>query len=291
VAGSGRARAEVRAATERDLQAIAAIAVATGQEEDWEHVFPGYLKHLMTRGRLVVAERDGEVIGYGGSARIGTAEAAACMLTDLFVDPAAQGTGIGRALLAELWAGQPRRMTFSSLHSHAFPLYASFGVDAWWPLLYLRGNVRRLAIPTSWTVAAAGPAGVAALELAWTGIDRSADHELWARWPMSSGVIASLSGQPVAAGTVGGAPAEYGISHLVMDAGSVSDEDAADAVTAVLAWLDPPDGQAHVRLPAPHPATRPLLAAGWRVDEFDLYMASEPGLLNPRRLVPSPALA
>jgi hypothetical protein len=36
---------------------------------------------------------------------------------------------------------------------------------------------------------------------------------------------------------------------------------------------------------------RPLLAAGWRVAEFDLYMATEPGLLDPGRSVPSPALA
>jgi hypothetical protein len=36
---------------------------------------------------------------------------------------------------------------------------------------------------------------------------------------------------------------------------------------------------------------RALLAAGWRVAEFDVFMASDPGLLDPRRAVPSPALA
>lgn len=60
---------------------------------------------------------------------------------------------------------------------------------------------------------------------------------------------------------------------------------------AVLAGLRPDDGQAVVCLPGPHPAVRPLLAAGWRVAEFDLYMATEPGLLDPGRVVPSPALA
>lgn len=34
-----------------------------------------------------------------------------------------------------------------------------------------------------------------------------------------------------------------------------------------------------------------LLVGGWRVAEFDLYMATEPGLLDPGRVVPSPALA
>jgi hypothetical protein len=46
-----------------------------------------------------------------------------------------------------------------------------------------------------------------------------------------------------------------------------------------------------VCLPGPHPAVRALLAAGWRVEEFDLFMATEPDLLNPRRAVPSPAIA
>jgi hypothetical protein len=36
---------------------------------------------------------------------------------------------------------------------------------------------------------------------------------------------------------------------------------------------------------------RALLAAGWRSDEFDLFMATDPGLINPRRAVPSPAQA
>jgi len=46
-----------------------------------------------------------------------------------------------------------------------------------------------------------------------------------------------------------------------------------------------------VCLPAPHPATRRLLAAGWRIEEFDLYMASELGLVDALRLAPSPSLA
>jgi hypothetical protein len=63
-------------------------------------------------------------------------------------------------------------------------------------------------------------------------------------------------------------------------------------VLLTLARLQGPESElAHVCLPAPHPAVRALLAAGWRFDEFDLFMASEPGLLDPRRTVPSPALA
>lgn len=89
----------------------------------------------------------------------------------------------------------------------------------------------------------------------------------------------------MAAGTVAARTGEYGVTHLaVAPAG-----DAAAAVLAVLASLA--GGTARVCLPGPHPAVRALLAAGWRVAEFDLLMATEPGLLDPRRAVPSPALA
>jgi hypothetical protein len=103
-------------------------------------------------------------------------------------------------------------------------------------------------------------------------------------------VLARRGGQVMAAGTTGGAAGEYGVTHLAM-APSARAPDAAAAVLAVLAGLEPEGGVALVTLPGPHPAVRALLAAGWRVEEFDLFMATEPGLLDPRRAVPSPALA
>jgi hypothetical protein len=94
----------------------------------------------------------------------------------------------------------------------------------------------------------------------------------------------------MAAATVGGAGSEYGVTHLAT-APSAGGDDAAAAVLAVLAGLAPADRLARVCLPGPHPAVRALLASGWRVEEFDMFMATEPGLLDPRRAVPSPALA
>jgi GNAT superfamily N-acetyltransferase len=281
----------VRPATESDLVDITAIAVATGQDEDWEIVFPAYVRHMIRRGSLLVAQRGDTVTGYGGTLRIGDGPDAVCMLTDLFVDPASHGTGTGRTLLDILLDGEPRRMTFSSLHGHALPLYTSFGMDAWWPLLHIRGDLRQLRTPGGWSVTAAAPEQVGELEREWTGIDRTADHLFWSGWPQGSGVIASQDGHQAAAGTVGGAGAEYGICHLAADPMAPGDDMARDAVVAVLSWLDPPGGMARVCLPAPHPAVRSLLAAGWRVEEFDLHMASEPGLIDPHRAVLSPALA
>ena len=278
----------VRAATAADVPAIAGVAVATGQDEEWAGSDPAYVTWLLANGRLLVAVRDGALAGFGATLRIGAGPAAVSMLCDLFVHPDAHGQGIGQAVLAELWRDEPRRMTFSSLHAHALPLYTRFGVDAWWPLLYVGGPVAALRGPAGWSVTPADPAEVAAAETGWTGVDRAADHRAWATRPHGQSVLVSRADVVLAAGTLAGHGDEYGIVHLAM-APEVADGDAAAPVLAVLASLDAPEGRARLFLPAPHPAVRPLLVAGWRVGDMDLYMASEPGLLDARRAVPCPS--
>jgi hypothetical protein len=88
-------------------------------------------------------------------------------------------------------------------------------------------------------------------------------------------------GEPVAAGTAAGPE----LMHLAI---RPDVEDAALPVLTTLAGLSPGGS---VCLPAPHPAVRALLAAGWRIGYLDLFMESEPGLLDPRRAVPSPGQA
>jgi GNAT superfamily N-acetyltransferase len=280
----------IRDAAAGDTEAIARVAIASGQDEEWAGSDPAYVRYLLSRGRMVVAEHRGAVTGYGATLRIGTGPAAVTMLCDLFVDPHSHGLGLGQAMLAALWRDSTTRMTFSSLHAHALPLYTRWGLDAWWPLLYLGGDVAALAGPAGWTVSPTAAGAVAGLEQRWTGFDRAADHESWAARPGGQPVLAERDGQPMAAGSVAGEGPEYGIVHLALSPGC-GDAEARDAVLAVLARLDPPGGRARVCLPAPHPAVRPLLAAGWHNDFMDLYMATEPGLLDPRRAIPSPASA
>ena len=284
----------VRGATPADFPGIAKVAVATGQDEEWAGSDPAYLAFLLEHGTLLVAERDGAVTGFGATRLIGEGPAAISMLCDLFIHPGAHGRGCGRAILSQLWPGEPgrdrpRRMTFSSLHAHALPLYTRFGLDAWWPLLYLAGDVGAVRVPDGWTVARApvvevGVAEVAAAEQGWTGVDRSADHRAWAARPHGQPVRAFRHGELAAAGTTAGHAGEYGLVHLAI----APEVPAGDAVLAVLATLQAPDGRARVCLPGPHPAVRPLFAAGWRHEDTDLFMASGPGLLDPHRAVPSP---
>jgi hypothetical protein len=244
----------------------------------------------MTVGRVVVAELAGSVVGFGAVEQIGAGPDAVTMLCDLFVDPAAHGRGLGRAMLADLWASAGRRMTFSSLHSHAVPLYTSFGLDAWWPLLYLHGPTAALPIINEWAVESVAPGVAARYEGRWTGADRLADLQAWTAGSGGESVLVSRDDEVIAAGAVINAGPDRGITHLAVSP-ATDDGQAAGVVLMTLAQLGGHAGHARVCLPAPHPAVRALLAAGWRSDEFDLFMATEPELINPRRAVPSPAQA
>ncbi len=284
----------VRAAVPADLPAIAVIARATDSGQEFAGADPAYAMFLMEHGRLVVsaAGAGGPVTGFGATLRFGSGERDVTMLTDLYVDPAAHGGGAGRAILDELWGGSPRRMTFASAHEHALPLYTRFGLDAWWPLLYLDGSPAAVPCPDGWDVAQCSPAEAGKHELAWTGADRTAGHRAIAARPGGRSVLASRHGVPLAAASAGGAGTEYGLAHLAMaPGGDERDEISRDAVLAVVASLTPAAGTARAYLPAPHPAVRPLLARGWRVAGYDMFMATDPALLDPRAGLPHPGLA
>src|SRR5215468_5507717 len=57
----------VRDATRGDLDAIAAVAIATGQVEEWSGSDPAYTTHLLAEGRVLVAENAGGVTGFGAT--------------------------------------------------------------------------------------------------------------------------------------------------------------------------------------------------------------------------------
>jgi hypothetical protein len=66
----------------------------------------------------------------------------------------------------------------------------------------------------------------------------------------------------------------------------------ADPVVPVLAALrrGARGGSVAVFLPGPSPVLRVLLDLGFLVQDRDQYLASEPGLVDPARLVPNPGM-
>jgi GNAT superfamily N-acetyltransferase len=265
-----------RAARNDDFAAIAAVALACGQPPTDSGADAAYLAHLSGHGHIEVAvDTSGEIVGFGGTKPVGSA----CILTDLFVVPALQGRGIGRAILEHLWSRAGRaRLTFSSQDPRALPLYLRFGLKPRWPLLYLSGEHERLGQgPLTVRNLTAGEASAA--ENGLTGIDRSADYEYWLRGDSSTGLAILDRGDVVAVA----AATTSGVVHLAC----TSEAHASEAAVAALSACS--SDTVTVALPGPHPAVPVLLACGFSIDDQDIHMSSDDVILPPTSAY-SPAL-
>lgn len=246
---------------------IQRISTATGQPQSDSGADAAYVRHVLAVGSAAVAEADGRVLGWAATTFPGPGS----MLSDLFVEPHAQGRGIGSALLAALWppAARPARFTFSSSHPAARATYLRAGLVPRWAVLYLTGP----SVPASGGSAAAVrvPAAEAvAAERDLTGADRHADYRYWTAHLGAESFVVLSDGELVAAG----ARTLTRVIHQVCSA-------SADAIAAVLASLvaRPPSGAVQICLPEPHPAVPVLAAGGYRVIEHDIAMATEPVIL------------
>lgn len=257
----------VRRAHAGDDPGIAEVARRNEQLGPQSGADSRYTAHVRECGTLLVAQVDDRVVGYGATVGIG----AASLLADLFVDPAQHGAGVGGTLLNALWPlgpSAPARFTFASQDPRAMSLYLRAGLTPWWPLLYLQG--RSTARPEARLHAArVRPAEAARAEERLTGVDRTADLAFLSGNATAGGLVITRHGQPIAAGAF----TPGNLAHLACPDPS----DAAEAVIAGLLAVG--DGAASVCLPGPHPAVFPLLAAGFRIVDFDVHMATRPDLL------------
>lgn len=125
--------AAIRTATPDDLGAIMAIERASFPTDAWsEAMMAGELTGA--HGQYLVAERDGDVIGYGGLRAL--AGAPDGDIQTIALSAAARGAGIGRALLRALLAEADARrvrevfLEVRADNDAARSLYASEGFDA-----------------------------------------------------------------------------------------------------------------------------------------------------------------
>lgn len=288
------ARAAIRRATAADLAGVAGVLRANGEPADWLDG-PGvlYLEHMLRRGRMWVAAWEAGT--HGDTARIdgfsvGVDLGDAVMLADLFVDPARHDTGLGRALLDAALDGQVPRLTNSSADLRALSLYVRAGLRPWWPSLYLEapaGMSDRLSLAPDTTIEVADVTVTATLSQAITGIDRSADYAHYASLPGSAGFVVRQWGAVAAVGWGRpGATSGRTLHHAVI----ARDADAHDAALAVVRAVTPAGEPFEGCVPGPHPALPTLLRAGYRIADRDTFCASEPGWLDPERILPNPAL-
>jgi len=285
----GSAGVLLRAGAARDLPVLRAIVEETeGPADPTEPSHPeaidAYFEHLLARGRVVVADSGDGLAGFG--ATVDTARGR--HLADLWVRPAFQGLGIGRRLLAELYDSPGPRTTFASDDPRAMPLYIAFGMRPWWPTLYVSGEALRLpAAPSGLLVDEVAADAVATHEREWTGIDRPEDHRYWAGQPESRAFVVREGSLVIAAGHE--RAKLRGRGHWMSNFHVAPGVESTAPTMAALRAAGSPDGLVGTCVLGPSPIVAILLANGFRILDRDTYMASEPGLIDPERILPNPS--
>lgn len=279
-------RSIIRPATLDDLGSIRAILVAHGNDGPVivADIVGPYLSHLIARGRTRVAALDGEIVGFGAAIDTGRS----VHLADLFVRPDRLGQGIGRPLLAAVLDGAVERTTFASEDPRALPLYVRAGMQPLWTSLYVQGQSDGLPpADARLRTETATSDRLAAIEREWTGVDRAADHAYWGTLPDGDAFLVR-DGDAVAA--FGYARIRQAMPIRVLDR-LVIHPDAEPVGTTVAALARAGrGGPVHACLLGPHPVLRPLLDAGFRVVDRDVFLASDPAMVDPARLVPNPGM-
>jgi GNAT superfamily N-acetyltransferase len=278
----------IRVGTAEDLPAIRAILAAHGNDEPpgqlrGPDVVGPYVAHLLAHHIVMVNEAPGEgVAAFGAVANAGIA----WHLADLFVRPDRLGQGLGRPLLAAMFGDRWPRTTFASEDARALPSYVRAGMAARWVTLYVRGgrdDVARAAADArarALEVVDGSQAEIAALELAWTGADRTIDHALWTALPGADPFVIRDADGPLAVGygrdrQVG--PAARAVDRLVVRAGA----EPVGPVLAAMARCMAAGESMDITIPGPHPALPVLLDLGFRIDDRDIYCAGPTDPVDP----------
>ncbi len=272
---------QIRTAIVDDLDAVVDIASIVDPPADDAEVDVSYYRYLIGHGHLVVAEASDIVVGYAAVVDVGPTQ----HVSDLFLHTDVRGQGIGRRLLDAVWstnsASAPRQ-TFSSLHPAALPLYVRAGMVPLWPLLYLNGSSAVLP-PSPLKVQTMAGKAAAVLEAEWFGWDRNTEYSYWAARP-GARIFAVRDGEStLAVGVTVRNRAMHTLCRFACAEGSAMPETASAAAR----WCGE---DVMVAVPGTNRLAPMLLDAGWRIIEHDLYCASEPGLMDPERLLPHPGL-
>lgn len=264
---------ELRPTTDGDLPALHATfvdAVGTvfaphgfAAPEPPLDVFSIAQRHVLATGTGVVAEEDGEALGFASAWKRGDD----WFLASLFVRGRAQGRGIGPQLLEAVWGNAGRRRTVTdAIQPVSNVLYGRRGLAPVTPLLTFTG-VPHLGV--SGTEEA--PADLAAIDASAYGFDRAVDHRYWELHARRS---------------------EWGDAYSYVfpggDIGPVAGSTPAAAASALAAELARSDGEVRVRIPGSARAlVEVALGARLRLGPVPGLILVSPGIEAPTALAPS----
>ncbi len=256
---------------------------------------PAYLRHVLRTGAIYVAEQDDAIVAFAAAI---TRDNVA-YLTDLFVRPDKQLSGVGRTLLGHVMPADGRvHCTVSSTDPRALALYVRHGMRPRWPHVNLRLNGPfRSPLPEHGVEAEAeaarpGDPDLVTWDAAVGGRSRPEDHAFWVREQRGTPLWFRRGGNVVGYGYVrlGAGSLQYPSACTI---GPIGVAAADDAVACVLAAIDHASRNADVlriHLPGPHPGLAPLLELGFQITYLETHVSSSgASLFDPHRYVTSGA--
>lgn len=232
--------------------------------------------------RAWVAERNGEVIGFGMAAQ----RDEMTFLSFLFVRPDIQAQGVGRALLERCMVGSNyRAVCIFSVQPISTALYARFDMIPLVPMYTFIGRPRHElpGLAKGFSLGDLALEGAAGLDQEVAGFTRSVDHDAWLEWgrrPFGLYERDELVGYAYAHQSGRCGPLVVSRPELLLPfLGEVT-----RAIEPADAWM--------VNVPGPAAETfSALLHAGFRLDGPPLiYCASRPGIDHSRYLPSTYAL-
>jgi GNAT superfamily N-acetyltransferase len=249
------------------------------------------LYHILSTGSIYVAEQEGQILAYAGA----ITRSATTFLTDLFVHPETQSTGLGKTLLHyALPQDGLIHFTMTSTDPRAQALYIRSGMQPKFPNFNLQWHKpAAIKLPTSSVEVVEGdPADPAFIQ--WdtqiSGRERPIDHAFWLEEQQAVPLWFLRN-----AATIG-----YGYVRLNVDSlwysqvckvgplGVSSSEDATDCVLAAINWACQRTGVVYIDVPGPHPCLAALLDCGFRITYVELFVSNEATpFFDAERYIPS----
>ena len=291
---------EIRPATPADLEHVydvwldAEIASADQPERrPPPRDPPALLRHELKTGRMLVAELHGRIVGF--TALI--TRRPVYFLAELYVRREHQSKSIGRKLLEQVLPqdGPATVCTLSSDDERALALYVRHSMQPHWPYFYLRAGAADLGScpePDIEVVEAQpGDPNLINWDRGICGRERPEDH---AHWANNADAIPLWFRRGIHTAGYGYVQMRSEESLWYPDAITIGPigvrtiEDAGLCALSAVAWARDRAAMLRIGVPGAHPALAPLLEAGFRITDVDIFVCRGAGMfVDPRRYIPS----
>jgi hypothetical protein len=242
---------------------------------------------------MLVAEIDGRIAGFAAL----ITRRPVHFLAELYVRPEQQSKGMGRKLLEAVLPHEHRATvcTLSSDDERALSLYIGHGMQPQWPFFYLRADASNLggcpAPDIEIVEAEPGGPNIINWDRGICGRERPEDHAYWAKGADGTALWFKREGRTAGYGYVQMRSDDsiwYPDALTLGPIGARTIEDARVCALAAVSLARERAAVLRIALPGPHPALAPLMEAGFRITDMDVFVCRGSGMfVDPRRYVPS----